>query len=115
MKVTRDRKNGMLWLDQELYINNVLENFKMQDSNPVSKDMCPKTDEKAREMKSIPYQEAIGSLMYAARVSRPDIWFAVGALARYNNNPGKAHWQFVKRIMRYLKGTAHYKLRFIKI
>ncbi|XP_037826171.1 secreted RxLR effector protein 161-like [Lucilia sericata] len=80
----------------------------------ISKDMCPQTKEESDDMKTIPYQEAIGSIMYAAQVSRPDVSFAVGALARYNNNPGKAHWQAVKRIMRYLKGTINYKLQFSK-
>ncbi|XP_065356134.1 uncharacterized protein LOC135950525 [Calliphora vicina] len=79
----------------------------------VTKEMSPQTEE-VEEMKKIPYQEAIGSIMYAAQVSRPDISFAVGALARFNNNPGKAHWQAVKRIMRYLKGTMKYKLQFSK-
>lgn len=124
MKVTRDRLKGKLWLDQELYINNILKKFNMTDCKPVatpldvnqkiSKDMCPKTKIEIDEMKTIPYQEAIGSIMYAAQVSRPDISYAVGALARYNNNPGKAHWQAVKRLMRYLKGTVNYKLKFEK-
>lgn len=124
MKITRDRLNGKLWMDQELYINNVLKKFNMSDCKPVStpvdvnqkisKELCPQTEEEIDEMKKIPYQEAIGSLMFAAQISRPDISYAVGALARYNNNPGKAHWQAVKRVMRYLKGTINYKLQFTR-
>ena len=37
--------------------------------------------------------------------TRPDIAFAVGVVSRYMANPGKKHWEAVKGIMRYLKGT----------
>ncbi|KAK9744897.1 hypothetical protein QE152_g7368 [Popillia japonica] len=37
---------------------------------------------------------------------------AVSSLSRFNNNPGEIHWQAVKRVFRYLKGTAAAKLEF---
>ena len=61
-------------------------------------------------MKDVPYRSAIGSLMYAMVCTRPDICYAVGLVARFQSNPGLDHWQAVKRIMRYLKGTSHYAL-----
>ena len=33
-----------------------------------------------------------------------------GVLARFNSNPGPAHWQAAKHVLRYLKGTTHHKL-----
>lgn len=63
-------------------------------------------------MASIPYQEAIGCIMYAAQISRPDICFAVCALSRFNTDYGEAHWKAVKRVLRYLKGTIDWKLTF---
>ncbi|GMP50698.1 hypothetical protein CsSME_00017211 [Camellia sinensis var. sinensis] len=42
--------------------------------------------------------------------TRPDICYAVGLVSRYQSNPGPAHWKAVKRILRYLKGTADYTL-----
>ncbi len=63
----------------------------------------------------IPYQEAIGSLMYLSQCTRPDISFAVNKLSRYNySNPGIKHWQAVKHLLRYLKGTSSNKLEFKK-
>ncbi|XP_073831868.1 uncharacterized protein [Musca autumnalis] len=59
-----------------------------------------------------PYRELLGSLMYLMLCSRPDICFAVGYLARYQENPSELHWQHLKRIVRYLKGTISYKLHF---
>lgn len=75
-------------------------------------EMCPKNQSEADEMSRVPYQEAIGSIMYAAQLTRPDICFAVSALSRYNQKPGKAHWNAVKRVFRYLKGTVDAKLVF---
>ena len=48
--------------------------------------------------------------MYTAIGSRPDIVFAVSYLARFMQNPGTAHWEAVKRVIRYLKGTKDAKL-----
>ena len=39
------------------------------------------------------------------RRRRPDIAQAVGAVSRYMDNPGKLHWEAVKWILRYLRGT----------
>jgi hypothetical protein len=76
--------------------------------------MCPQSEEEQEVMKSIPYQQAIGSLLFAAQVSRPDISFAVNTLSQFNHNPGKAHWIAVKRVFRYLKGSTDVKLEFDK-
>jgi len=43
-------------------------------------------------MKKVPFREAVGSLMYAACVSRPDIMFAISVVSRYLENPGLEHW-----------------------
>jgi len=43
--------------------------------------------------------------MYAMLCTRPDICFAIGSVSCYQSNPGLAHWQTVKRIMRYIRGT----------
>lgn len=124
MKITRDRKNGKLWIDQQLYLQDIIKRFNMTESKTVSTpldfnqkislEMSPKTEEDINEMKKIPYQEAVGSLLYAAQISRPDIAYAVGALSRFNKNPGKAHWSAVKRVFRYLKSTINLKLEYSK-
>ena len=55
---------------------------------------------------------AIGSLMYAAIGTRPDITFTVTVLSQYLQNPGRPHWEQAKRAIRYLKGTRDWKLKF---
>jgi len=52
-----------------------------------------------------PYASAVGSLMYAMVCTRPDIAHAVGVVSRFMSDPGEKHWEGVKWILRYLKGT----------
>ena len=52
------------------------------------------------------YRSAVGSLLYVSTGTRPDIAFAVSMVAKFSSKPTKQHWQGVKRILRYLKGTA---------
>ena len=63
-------------------------------------------------MRSVPYLSAVGSLMYLATCTRPDIAFTVSVLARFNANPGRAHWQAVKHLFRYLKHTQDLQLTY---
>jgi hypothetical protein len=74
--------------------------------------MCPKTQEEIEYMSRVPYSSTVGSLMYAMVCTRPDIAHAVGVVSRYMNNPGKEHWEAVKWILRYLRGTATHALCF---
>ncbi|XP_055522370.1 uncharacterized protein LOC129716562 [Wyeomyia smithii] len=43
--------------------------------------------------------------MYIMLCTRPDVCFPVGFLGRFQQNPSRAHWQSLKRLVRYLKGT----------
>ena len=52
-----------------------------------------------------PYQTVIGELMWLAVNARPDIAFAVQFLSKFSKQPKPKHWQAVKRVLRYLKGT----------
>ncbi|XP_070020759.1 secreted RxLR effector protein 161-like [Nicotiana sylvestris] len=57
-----------------------------------------------------PYLSAIGALMYLANNTRPDIAFAVSLLARFSSSPTRRHWNGVKHIFRYLRGTIDMRL-----
>jgi hypothetical protein len=54
------------------------------------------------------YSQIIGSLMYLASATRPDIAYAVSKLSRFVSNPGSEHWRALERVMRYLVGTMNY-------
>ena len=57
------------------------------------------------------YQEAVGSLTYAAITTRPDTVFVAGLVGRFSANPSTLHWQAVKRILRYVQTTKGYRLQ----
>lgn len=65
-------------------------------------------------MAEIPYSQAVGSLMYAMVCTRADIAYAVSVVSRFMSNPGKLHWDAVKWVMRYLKGTLDHGLMYGK-
>jgi hypothetical protein len=106
----------------------VLERFRMQDCKPVftpqvpgsnlTKDPPPPADgvvvEDDDDVDPVRYRELVGSLMYAATCTRPDIAAAVGRLARYMSNPAKHHWVAAKHVLRYLKGTTNLGLTFTR-
>ena len=66
--------------------------------------------QKKDRMRHVPYACVVGSLMHAMRFTRPDLAFAIGQVSRYQSNPEMSHWNAVKRILRYLRGTRDYML-----
>ncbi|GJZ76955.1 retrovirus-related pol polyprotein from transposon TNT 1-94 [Tanacetum coccineum] len=116
MRILRDRKAKKLWLSQEMYIEKVLERFRMHKAKSVgtslaenfklSKKQCPSSVEENLKMKRVPYASAVGSLMYAMVCTRPNLAYVVGVVSRYLLNPSRAHWEAVKWILRYLRDTS---------
>jgi ATP-binding cassette subfamily B (MDR/TAP) protein 1 len=72
----------------------------------LSKEQYPSSKVEKEAMSKVPYQSTMGSLMYAMVCTRPDIAYAVGVVSRFMTNPGESHWNAVKWILRYLKGTS---------
>lgn len=54
------------------------------------------------------YMQAIGSLLYAALGTRPEISFAVNYLGRSSNRPTATHSSAIQHVLRYIKGTSNY-------
>jgi hypothetical protein len=63
-------------------------------------------------MSNIPYSSVVVNLMYVMVFTREDIAHAVGVVRKYMNNPGKEHWEVVKWILMYLRGTVTHALCF---
>ena len=62
----------------------------------------------------VPYLSAIGALMYLATCTCPDIVFPINLLARYSSAPTRRHWNGIKHILQYLKGTSYMALFYSK-
>ena len=73
-----------------------------------------KDDGVSSEADQAKYHLLVGSLLYAAMATRPDISQAVGAVSKFSSQPSMAHMSAAKRILRYLKGTLNLALKFSK-
>jgi hypothetical protein len=111
-----------LEMDQRAAIEEILEDFGMATCSPsVSTPVDPKVDSAVDPdnpevpmppMDQTRYRELVGRLIYVSKCTRPDICFAVGLLARFMQDPSAKHWQWGKRVLRYLKGSLDLVLRF---
>lgn len=97
-------------LTQKQYVISMLERYQLQDAKALSTPMHDASsllDEEQFKDEVIVdraiYQSLIGSLLYAATLTRPDILFAVNLLSRFNHKARKRHLTAAHRILRYLK------------
>ncbi|KAH9704628.1 CCHC-type domain-containing protein [Citrus sinensis] len=115
VEIERNRVAGLMFLLQKKYFTRVLHTYQMLNSKLVQTPLTAhfrfsnlqslKTSEEKLEMEDVPYANAVGCLMYAIVLTRPDISHVVSVVSRYMAAPGKEHWKAVKWIMRYLSGT----------
>ena len=68
-------------------------------------------DDTSKVVDATLYRQIIGSLMYLTN-TRPDICFVVNTLSQYIVNPKHIHLIGAKHVLRYLKGTLDYGLRY---
>jgi Reverse transcriptase (RNA-dependent DNA polymerase) len=108
------REDGAFVLSQRQYLLNVLQRFGMDDCKPCATPCMPKKtiDEANTDMcyTTFTFCEAVGSLLYLATHTRPDISFTVGMLGRAMAATSAQDVVAVKRLMHYLSGTCDYGL-----
>lgn len=115
IRVTRDRCNKKIYLDQELKINRLLEemmvDIRKKRETPLYYREVMTPNESQADIKTIRnFQSLVGSLLHITRYSRPDISFAVNALGRHASNPSEQHILAAQRVLAYLNGTRQSKL-----
>jgi hypothetical protein len=119
--IERDRSTRSAFLSQTALIDRIITQFGMKDAHPASTPMdsslklsrrehSPLTDEDKLVAASLPYRSLVGSLMYVAIGTRPDIAYAVQQLSQFLDCYGTAHFTAAKRVVRYLKGTRTLRL-----
>ncbi|CAM8893350.1 unnamed protein product [Rhodiola kirilowii] len=105
------RENKSLAPSQSHYVEKVLKKFNCLNCSPVctpmdpSVKLMPNTGESVSQLE---YSQVICCLMYAMTSTRPDIAYAVGKLSRYTSNPSTHHWEAMRRVLKYLRGTMNY-------
>ena len=110
MSIVQEQEGMVTWMGQPAYTQKLLTKTGMNDCKPVKTPVDPgqrlvKASEDERALDQPLYQSVVGSLMYLATCTRPDIAYAVGMLARFSSKPNRSHWTAAKRVLRYLKGT----------
>lgn len=78
-------------------------------ATPLNPSVILKSPDASASVDPTPYRKLVGSLQYLA-FTRPDISFAVNKLSQFMHSPSEIHWQSLKRVLRYLKGTIHHGL-----
>lgn len=106
-------------LDQQTYFESLLEKYNMKKCKPTATPIAPDTQLELEfsiipeeEVNQLEYQRIVGSLNYAATVTRPDLSYATGKAAQFNSCPTPVNLRQVKRMLRYLKHTIEYGLQY---
>ncbi|GJS62213.1 retrotransposon protein, putative, ty1-copia subclass [Tanacetum coccineum] len=120
MEIVRDQSLKILRVSQSGYVSKILNNFRIDNRKSVKMPLgghfklslkdCPVRDCDVERMSKVSYANTVGSLMYLMVCTRPAIAYAISVVSRYLANPGKNHWEAVKWILKYLRGTANVDL-----
>ncbi|GJW67928.1 retrovirus-related pol polyprotein from transposon TNT 1-94 [Tanacetum coccineum] len=106
-----------IFINQSKYALEILKKYGLDSSTSVDTPMVEKMklveDRQGTLVNPTRFRGMVGSLMYLS-ASRPDIVFAVCICARYQAKHTKKHLHAIKRIFRYLKGTIHMGLWYLK-
>ena len=118
--IVQDESKKCLWLHQKQYEQKVLEKYSLSKAKVATTPAdlsvkLEKNDGVSVKVDPILYQSMVGSLLYAACATHPNIAQAVGAVAKFSSKPTEAHQTAVKRIFKYLKGSASLALRYRKL
>jgi hypothetical protein len=103
IKLLRDDDGGITLL-QSHYVEKILSRFRYSDckSSPMSYNpsmLVRKNQGDPKDAKDqLRYSQIIGSLLYLASATRPDISFVVSKLSRFVSNPRDVHWQALERV-----------------
>jgi len=112
-----ERVENKITLDQSVYIKSILSKYNMIDCNSVDTPLPSKVNFEilnSDEFYDAPCRNLIGSLMYVMICTRPDLSAVVNILSRYSNKNNRELWCYLKRVLRYLKGSINNKLTYRK-
>ncbi|KAI0993915.1 hypothetical protein K3495_g14269, partial [Podosphaera aphanis] len=114
IKIIRDREKRKMWLVQEGYIDKIKKSFHLTNSGrmltPLAPDydMSPNKGEKLSAEQIQIYQRKVGTAVYAAICTRPDIALAVSICADHLLNPAMRHLHAITHVLQYLVNTSKF-------
>ena len=108
--IQTDYINKKIYIDQNSYTKKLLNKFNIYNNNKYIPKSIPgapgiklkRNTTQASETDIKDYQQQIGSLLYLALKTRPDINYTVNNCARFMSNPNKEHFNAIKNIWQYL-------------
>jgi Reverse transcriptase (RNA-dependent DNA polymerase) len=107
------QENSRIFISQEAYAKGILKKFKMDECNPVNTPVESGTklsrNDEGNAVDATLYRNLVGSLCYLT-CTRSDIAYGVGLVSRYMEEPKMTHWNAIKRILCYVKGTLSHGL-----
>jgi hypothetical protein len=111
--------SGGMILTQHKYAQDILGQVHMENCKPVSTPLC--VSDKLSKHNGVPlcendvfaYCSTVGALQYLT-LNRPDLSFAINKACTFLAKPTHIHWEAVKRILRFVKGTIAIGLRFTR-
>ena len=114
--ILRDRRQRTMWLTQDAYVDKIAHKFAIQledkaPGTPMSLEELRKSRTQASKKSAENFQQKVGSILFIAISTRPDIAFAVSRLARHNLNPNEDHHKAANRVIHYLYATRSFGLR----
>lgn len=119
--IKRDRKKGTLYMSQSDYIRKVIQRFNIDEAKithtPIGshfKFAAVRDDDECLDTEQVPYSSAVGSVMYTMIGTRPDLAYTICLVSRFMSKPGSMHWEAVKWVLRYLRGSKDLCLLFTK-
>jgi hypothetical protein len=116
LEIERNWAAGTIKVHQRTLTADLVRRYGLLDCRPSSTPLPPGTVLSAatRPSPREGYGSLIGSLLYLAVCTRPDIAHAVGVLARYSACAADEHWAAARAVLRYLSGTVHLGLTYSK-
>jgi len=121
VNISHNLSRGVTTLNQTQFINTMLKRFNMEGCNPITTPAEPNSHLLKSDQPTVPnkaltrdYQRLVGGLMYLSSFTRPDISYSINQCAKFMANPGATHIAAAKRILRYLAGTRHLGLTYLR-
>nr|GEU68497.1 putative zinc finger, CCHC-type [Tanacetum cinerariifolium] len=106
--------NSGIFVSQSKYARDILSRAHLLEAKPIATPLSTSTYFTSQGVPfSDPtlYRSLVGALQYLT-ITRPDLSYAVNQVSQFLHAPMKDHFQAVKRILCYVKGTLSYGLSF---